>query len=260
MRLNARVGGTVFLPGRISPSVNKTLRRSDCRTYHAPSGIRSERLNKPSMFLAGPLSAVLFLVGVGGLGLLVPGCRHVHQTVSEIGELGSPAQMPLTILLCGVAGCMVVFACAIYAAACEARHSAGPAYFVGCMAISTLGVGLFAFPHPLHNVFGISELIGYQAPAALALSWRGDARARPLVILSWIMFALVGGDPRQSELNIPHFRAVALHQARQRHSAAILIRCLVRVVRDRGCFAVSRPAAPKRFLSRPYQSVYGSGP
>jgi hypothetical protein len=143
------------------------------------------------MFLAGPLSATLFLVGVGGLGLVVPGYSHVHQTVSEIGEVGSPAQVPFTILLCGVAGCMVVFACAIYGAAREARHSAGAAYLVGCMAISTLGVGLFAFPHPLHNVFGISELIGYQAPAALALSWRRDARARPRVTLSWIMFALL---------------------------------------------------------------------
>ena len=33
------------------------------------------------------------------------------------------------------------------------------------------GNGIFAFPHPLHNTFGIYELIGYRAPLALALSW-----------------------------------------------------------------------------------------
>jgi hypothetical membrane protein len=148
-------------------------------------------LNRPSLLLAGPLSAILFVVGVGGLGLLVPGYNHVHQTVSEIGEVGSPAQVPFTILLCGVAGCLVLFACAIYGAARAARHSAWAAYLVGCMAVSTVGVGIFAFPHPLHNVFGISELIGYQAPAALALSWKRDPRARSLVVLSWIMFALL---------------------------------------------------------------------
>ena len=32
------------------------------------------------------------------------------------------------------------------------------------MALSAAGVGVFAYPHPLHNVFGISELVGYQAP------------------------------------------------------------------------------------------------
>jgi hypothetical protein len=59
------------------------------------------------------------------------------------------------------------------------------------MAVSVAGVGVFAFPHPLHNVFGISELIGYQAPLALALTWRRDPRGNALVAFSWVMFALV---------------------------------------------------------------------
>jgi hypothetical protein len=54
------------------------------------------------------------------------------------------------------------------------------------MAPSAAGVGLFAFPHPLHNVFGVSELIAYQAPLAFALSWQRDPRAKTLVTLSWI--------------------------------------------------------------------------
>jgi hypothetical protein len=59
------------------------------------------------------------------------------------------------------------------------------------MAVSAAGVGIFAFPHPLHNVFGESELIGYQAPLAFALAWRRDSKANHLVTFSWIMFALV---------------------------------------------------------------------
>jgi hypothetical protein len=148
-------------------------------------------MNRRSLLLAGPLSAILFVFGVGALAVQVPGYSHLHQTVSEIGEVGSPVQVAFTVLLAAVATCTGLFAFAIRNAAIAAHHSLAPAYLVGCMAISTLGVGLFAFPHPLHNVFGISELIGYQAPAAMALSWRRDSRARALVIASWVMFALL---------------------------------------------------------------------
>lgn len=73
----------------------------------------------------------------------------------------------------------------------EAGHSQLAAYLIGFMALSAAGVGVFAYPHPLHNVFGISELIGYQAPFVLALTWRRDPRARTLVALSWIQFGLI---------------------------------------------------------------------
>ena len=49
------------------------------------------------------------------------------------------------------------------------------------------GVGVFAFPSPLHNYFGLSELIGYQAPLALAISWRKDVRVKDIVRASTIM-------------------------------------------------------------------------
>jgi hypothetical protein len=40
-------------------------------------------------------------------------------------------------------------------------------------------------------VFGLSELIGYQAPLVLALTWRRHSRTKILVRFSWIMAALV---------------------------------------------------------------------
>ena len=59
------------------------------------------------------------------------------------------------------------------------------------MGLSAAGVGLFAHPNPLHNVFDISELIGYQAPLCLALTWRRDPRAGLLVSLSWILYVII---------------------------------------------------------------------
>jgi hypothetical membrane protein len=141
--------------------------------------------------LFGPLAAALLAIGIAVLPFWVPGYSQVHQTVSEIGEMDSPARIPFTIMLCGVALCLLIFAVGVGAESKRAGHRRLSAYLIGCMAVSAAGVGIFAFPHPLHNVFGESELIGYQAPLAFALSWRADPAAKRLVAFSWIMFALI---------------------------------------------------------------------
>jgi hypothetical membrane protein len=141
--------------------------------------------------LFGPLGAILLALGIAVLGSLVPGYSQVHQTVSEIGEVGSPMQLPFTVMLCTVAACIVVFAWDLRDIAVTTGRSHLPAFFAALMAISAAGVGIFSFPHPLHNVFGISELIGYQAPLVLALSWRRDPNARAVVAVSWLFTLLV---------------------------------------------------------------------
>ena len=144
-------------------------------------------------FLFGPLAGAILSFGVAGLALAIPDYSHVHQTVSEIGEIGSPARVPFGIMLFCVAVCILVFASAVRDVSLAAHHSAFAAYLIGFMALPAAGIGVFAYPHPLHNFFGISELIGYQAPLALALTWRGDRRAKTLVAVSWIFFALIWG-------------------------------------------------------------------
>jgi hypothetical membrane protein len=146
---------------------------------------RNERL------LFGPISAAIFCVGVAGLALMVPGYSHVHQTVSEIGEVGSPARIPFTVMLACVCVCTLIFASAIRDFSSQARRPKLAAYLTVCSGLSALGVGIFAYPHPLHNVFGLSEIIGYQAPLALALAWRSDPNAKALVVSSWLLFGLL---------------------------------------------------------------------
>lgn len=94
-------------------------------------------------------------------------------------------------MLCSVAACLLVFAAGVRAACRKAGHNSASAYLIGFMALSAAGVGIFAFPQALHNVFGESELIGYQAPLAFALAWRNDLEAKPLVRFSWLMFVLI---------------------------------------------------------------------
>ena len=136
----------------------------------------------------GPVAVLLFLAGTLAIGLITPGYSHVRQAV---GEVGSPGQVAFTVLLCLIAACLLVYAIAIARSLHELGHSALPAYFVSAMAISCAGVGIFSFPHPLHNVFGMSETVGLQAPLVAALACRRDARAKQVTVFSSIMYVVV---------------------------------------------------------------------
>ena len=141
--------------------------------------------------LAGPLAAVIFALGVILLSLRIPGYSSIHQTVSEIGMVGSPMQIPFTVMLCVVALCVLIFGWALGRVSIGAGHSAAAGCLTACMAISAAGAGVYAFPAAPHNYFGLSELIAYQAPLALAITWRNDPREAAVVRLSWIMAVLM---------------------------------------------------------------------
>jgi hypothetical membrane protein len=151
------------------------------------------RMKRNYRFLFGPLAGAILGFGIAGLALLLPGYSHVRQTVSEIGEIGSPARVPFAVMLCCVAACILIFASAVRDLSVMSHHSRWAAYLIGFMALPAAGIGIFAYPHPLHNIFGISELIGYQAPLVFALTWRRDPRAKTLVALLWIFFVLIWG-------------------------------------------------------------------
>ena len=144
-----------------------------------------------SRLLFGLAATAVLWSGLVLLPLMVPGYSSIRQTVSEIGEVGSPARIPFAVMLFVLAACLLLFAWGLRDVSIQLRRSSAAAYLVGCTAVSSLGVGVFAFPHPLHNVFGLSEIIGYQAPWVLALTWRRVEKAATLVAFSWIMAALV---------------------------------------------------------------------
>lgn len=139
----------------------------------------------------GPIAALLLFFGISLIGLMIPGYSHVRQTVSELGEIGSPGRIAFSLLLSLVAVCLVIFSFAAVRTLRVSGYSTLPAYFVGAMAISVTGVGIFAFPLPLHNVFGMSELVGYQAPLVAALAYRKAANLRSLSNFSMAMYVLV---------------------------------------------------------------------
>lgn len=148
-------------------------------------------MRPPTRLLFGPLAFAILAAGVVALSAFTPGYSSVQQTVSEIGQSGAPARIPFALLLLSVAACTLVFAHALNRTANHTRNSRVPAILVGAMAASVIGVAVFAHPHPLHNVFGLSELVGYQAPLLFALRWRHDPRARRLVAQSWALYLVI---------------------------------------------------------------------
>ena len=58
--------------------------------------------------------------------------------------------------------------------------------------ISEFGIGIFASPHPLHNVFGISMTVGYSSPLLFALLWKNELGIafKRFSLLAFIFIAL----------------------------------------------------------------------
>ena len=139
----------------------------------------------------GLIAALVLWAGFVVLPLLVPGYDWIRQTVSEIGQVGSPARAPFTAMLCVVAACVLVFAWGLRDASVQLGRSSAAAYLTGFMAVSSAGVGVFAYPHPLHGVFGLSEFVAYQAPWVLALTWRREPHVPAIASFSWAMAALL---------------------------------------------------------------------
>lgn len=139
----------------------------------------------------GIIATIVLWAGFLLLPFMVPGYNSVRETVSLIGEMSSPARIPFAAMLCVLAACLLVFSWGLRDASIKLGRSTAAAYLTGFMAISSVGVGIFAFPHPLHNVFGLSEFVGYQAPWVLALTWRREQSVRRVVTFSWWMGILI---------------------------------------------------------------------
>jgi hypothetical membrane protein len=121
--------------------------------------------------LFGLIAATTFVVASTVLGALLPNYDAVTQTISEIGEKGSPFETVFKAVSLFVAGCFLLFAFGVYRFSKKRRASLVPAALLGFFASMELGVFIFESPHPWHNVFGILSIAGFLAPLTLAITW-----------------------------------------------------------------------------------------
>lgn len=149
-------------------------------------------MHRDPRLLFGLWAAIAFGAGTIALAAFVPGYDPIRQSVSEIGEVSSPMRWPFAILLWAVALCVFVFAFGLWRARPSERKFS-PAIAVFCtawMGVAAAGIAWFAHPMAAHNLFGISQIIAYQAPLAFAIAWRGEQSAHYAIMFSLIMYAL----------------------------------------------------------------------
>jgi hypothetical membrane protein len=121
--------------------------------------------------LFGLIAGATFIAASTILGALLPNYDPVSQTISEIGERGSPFETIFKVVNLFEAGCLMLFAFGVYRFSEERGVSLIPAGFLAYKAALEVGVFVFEAPHPWHNLFGIGGIPGLLAPLALAITW-----------------------------------------------------------------------------------------
>ena len=143
------------------------------------------------LHLPGALAGLLFFATVYGLAPSVPDYSHISDTVSEIGQIGSPVEQSYRLAMLIVDACVVTLGFALYSFARSSNASTLPAVLIAYFGFMQMGLHIYPSPHSLHNIFGLALIIGYMAPLALAISWRKYGELRDLVRFSWLMAILL---------------------------------------------------------------------
>lgn len=141
---------------------------------------------------SGWIAGASFIIGSLLLGSLLPEYNPVSQTVSEIGESGSPLSMPWHLFSVSIGLLMIFFAGGIILFAKQNKLSILPGIFMLSYGLSQFGIGFYPSPHPLHNVFGLSMTLGYFSPLVFALSWKNklSQQFKNISIITFILIIL----------------------------------------------------------------------
>lgn len=146
----------------------------------------------PKTLYSGAIAAAFFIIGSLLLGSLLSDYNPVSQTVSEIGQTGSPLYETWQIFSITVGALMILFAAALISFARKNKYAILPGIFMLFYGISQFGIGFYPSPHPLHNVFGLSMTLGYFSPLVFALSWKNKLGKgfKNISILTFILIML----------------------------------------------------------------------
>lgn len=129
-------------------------------------------MNTKTLLTLGWITSTTFILGTIFWGFQLESYNAVSQTVSEIGKKGSPLFSQWQVFSVGVGLLLLFFAFGIISYAKKRSKSLVPGIFMLVYGLSQVAMGSFPSPHPLHNIFGLSMIIGYFTPLVFALTWR----------------------------------------------------------------------------------------
>lgn len=147
-------------------------------------------MNSKTLLPLGWIAAAIFIIGSFILGSLLQDYNPLSQTVSEIGQNGSPLSFHWQVFSTSIGLLLILFAIGVISFAKENKLSIAPGIFMLTYGIAQLGVGMFPSPHQLHNVFGLSMTLGYFSPLVFALSWK-NKMGKGFKQISLLAFALI---------------------------------------------------------------------
>jgi len=153
----------------------------------------NENILKTNKLLSlGWITLIAFILGTFILGSLLEGYSAISQTVSEIGEEGSPLYLQWQIFSIGIGCLLILFGIGIISFAKKKELSLVPGIFILFAGLSQFGIGFFPSPHPLHNVFGLSMTLGYFSPLVFALGWKNQLglKFKRLSLIAFILIVL----------------------------------------------------------------------
>jgi hypothetical membrane protein len=138
----------------------------------------------------GPMMGSAFIVVTLLLAGFLPGYSLIRQTVSEIGGVGSPLRWAYSSFLLVEGMLAALFGSALFGISRSAHLSRWPVLLLWIEAGCYVGLAAYPTPHPLHNLFGLIQVVGYSAMLAGWLAWRRDVRLARLARLSGGLFLL----------------------------------------------------------------------
>ncbi len=147
-------------------------------------------MNLQKILPSGWVASVLFVAGSLVLGSLLHDYSSVAQTVSEIGKEGSPFYLPWQIFSVSIGLLMILFGIGIVIFSKQNKLPVIPGIFLLAYGVSQSGIGFFPAPHHLHNIFGLSMMIGYFSPVVFALSWKSKV-GKNFQNISYLVFMLI---------------------------------------------------------------------
>jgi len=141
-----------------------------------------------ALLYCGALSGLIFISVTLMLGRLLPDYNSLSQTVSEIGQVGSPFQLPYAIMLGSVCLCGLAFSYQALKLAQSQGLSIVPLILTASFAVFDAGFALYPSPEPMHNIVGALHLFGYSSPLILTIVWRKYFKSNQLTNFSGIAF------------------------------------------------------------------------
>jgi len=154
--------------------------------------VNEDIMKRKKLLSLGWISLIAFILGTSILGSQLEGYSAISQTVSEIGEKGSPLYLQWQIFSTGIGCLLILFGSGIVSFAKKSDLSIVPGIFILLAGLSQFGVGVFPSPNPLHNVFGLSMTVGYFSPLIFALRWKTQLgiRFKRLSLIAFILIVL----------------------------------------------------------------------